>query len=386
MNKPMLFKQRRFLWAALILLASPFSFAHLVETGHGTVNLVDKQAYVLISIPMAAFTDADDNADGLIDGAELKAHQSSLIGQVKQGVRLLADSQSGVWTDMVLTLAPPADRTNASVGQLIAMGAASFGAKPRILTLDYALWPRLKDSSQAANSAASPPAERVTLKVSVTRTQEGEKSAEEIGLLTQQSPQWTFFAPIYHHVLNFALHGFDHIMGGADHLVFLVALLASGIFFRRWVALLTTFTLAHGITFALASFGWVQVSASVVEPAIAISIILVAGLHLLKCQVRLGWELVLVFGLGLVHGLGFASAMQEEGTGQLVALSPFPVWSILGFNLGIEAGQCTVAVLLYLAIGVFRRCFSRQQDVIWQKAAGVIALVMGAFWLVERTF
>jgi hydrogenase/urease accessory protein HupE len=59
--------------------------------------------------------------------------------------------------------------------------------------------------------------------------------------------------------------------------------------------------------------GWVTVPASLVEPAIAASIVVVAALHLLRHQVRLGWELLLVFCLGLVHGLGFASALSEEG-------------------------------------------------------------------------
>lgn len=367
------------------LFFSQFALAHLVETGHGTVNVVGKQTTLVISVPMAALAGADDNGDGLIDGTELRTHQIKLVNQVRQGVQFHNDGQAAQWSEMVLTLPAPAEGIKAPAKQLIAIGAATFEREPRGLTLHYALWTREGVSNPASTNTVPTKAERETLKVSVTRMQDGKKIAEEIGLLSPERPQWVFFAPVPHHVASFAFLGFEHIMGGADHLVFLVALLASGILFRRWVALLTAFTLAHGITFALASFGWVQAPASLVETAIAASIVLIAGLHLLKFRVRLGWELAMVFSLGLIHGLGFASAMQEEGAGQLIAFNPYPVWSILGFNLGIEAGQCLVAILLFGVIALLRRCFSRQQDAIWQQAAGVIAILMGTFWLIERT-
>jgi hypothetical protein len=92
-----------------------------------------------------------------------------------------------------------------------------------------------------------------------------------------------------------------------------------------------------------------------------------------------------VLALGLVHGLGFASAMQEEGGSQLIALSPYPLWSILGFNLGIEAGQGAVALVLGLWVWGVRRILGRSQDVLWQRAAGMGALAIGMYWLMERT-
>jgi hypothetical protein len=88
--------------------------------------------------------------------------------------------------------------------------------------------------------------------------------------------------------------------------------------------------------------------------------------------------------LGLVHGLGFASAMQDEIASQSLLFSPYPIWSILGFNFGIEAGQCVVAALLYIAIKINRRIFTEHNDVMLQKLSGSFALLIGAFWLVER--
>ena len=114
------------------------------------------------------------------------------------------------------------------------------------------------------------------------------------------------------------------------------------------------------------------------------AIVLVSALHLLRRQVLLKWELLLVLVLGLVHGLGFASAMREDGANQLIALSPYPVWSIVGFNLGVEVGQCAVALALYALVLVLRRLFVGQGDAVWQRAAGVLSMAVGAFWLVQR--
>ncbi len=367
------------LWLAPLALS-----AHVVETGHATVSLSGKQVFVAISIPVAALTGADDNADGVLDRAEIWAHQADLITQVQSGVGLEGDGRKAVWSQMVLTPAqsPDSPAAGAAVSappQLLAVGAAAWEAAPAVVTLDYGLWSR---TPLAALGAPGPVVE--TLKVNVSRTQDGKTLAEEVGLLSPHQSHLEFFAPVQRHVANFARHGFDHILGGADHIVFLVALLASGISMRRWAALLTAFTVAHGVTFGLASMGWVSVSAALVEPAIAASIVLVSALHLLRKQVVLKWELLLVFGLGLVHGLGFASAMREEGASQLIALSPYPVWSIVGFNLGIEAGQCAVALALYALVWVLCRLFAGQGDAVWQRAAGVLSLAVGAFWLIER--
>ncbi len=367
-------------WAAPLALS-----AHVVETGHATVSLSGKQAFVAISIPVAALVGADDNADGQLDRAEIQAHQAALMAQVQSAVALDGDGRKALWSQMVLTPTPmpdaPASGTPPApqLPQILVVGAANWESVPAVVTLDYSLWSRVP---LAPLGVSGPVVE--TLKVNVSRTQDGKTLAQEVGLLSPGQSRLEFFAPVHRHVANFVRHGFDHIMGGADHIVFLVALLASGISVRRWAVLLTAFTVAHGVTFGLASLGWVSVSAALVEPAIAASIVLVSALHLLRMQMLLKWELLLVFGLGLVHGLGFASAMREDGSSLSIALSPYPVWSIVGFNLGIEAGQCAVALALYALVQVLRRLFARQADAVWQRFAGAVAMAMGAFWLVER--
>jgi hydrogenase/urease accessory protein HupE len=385
-------------WVQCALCMAPLTLsAHVVETGHATVSLSDKQVFVAISIPVAALTGADDNADGVLDTAEIQAHQSALIAQVQGGIGLAGDGRKAVWSQMLLlpgqapdapsSAAPSASQPSEPPPQpsqqpqrnIVLVGSAAWDFAPEVVTLDYGLWSR---ASPAALGAPQPVVE--TLKVKVSRTQDGKTVAEEVGLLSPQQPQLEFFAPVQRHVANFAWHGFDHILGGPDHIVFLVALLASGIGLRRWAALLTAFTVAHGATFGLASMGWVSVPADVVEPAIAASIVVVAALHLLRMQMGLRWELLLVFGMGLVHGLGFASAMRADAGNPLIATSPYPVWSIVGFNLGVEAGQAAVAFGLYAVVWVLRRLFARQGDAVWQRTAGACAMALGLFWLLER--
>ena len=361
----------RSLWFALqcTLCLLPLGLsAHVVDTGHATVSLSGNQVYMVISIPIAALSGADANNDGVQTPGQTQARQAALIAQVQKGLTLEGDGHQAAWTQVTLA---PESPTHLSV-----VAAAAWDAAPAVVTLDYRLW-RL-------TPLESPGAVAETLKVRLVRVVDGKTQAEEVGLLSPHHPRMEFFAPVHRHVANFAHHGFDHIMGGADHIVFLIALLASGISMGRWAALLTAFTVAHGVTFGLASLGWVNADAAVVEPAIAATIVLVSALHLLRVQVRLRWELLLVFALGLVHGLGFASAMREGGADQLIALSPYPVWSIVGFNLGIEIGQSAVALALYTLVRVLRRIFPGGDDTPWQRAAGLTSFALGMYWLAQR--
>jgi hydrogenase/urease accessory protein HupE len=364
----------------IISMAPSIAFGHLMEVGQGSINFVGEKVFLAMSIPSSAFSSSDDNGDGKLDSTEIKNHQQEIITSLKNSLHLLGDGKIAVWQHMVVSPAPIETKAaGTQPAQLMLVGAADWKVAPKLIEFDYGLW-RSMGSQPPLNLGA--PLE--TIKLRVTRTQDGQTLNEEMGLLSPLQARLEFFAPIQHHVLNFARHGFDHILSGADHIVFLIALLASGIGLRRWAALLTTFTLAHGLTFGLASMGWLSVSAALVEPAIAASIVCIALLHLVRAKISLYFELVLVLCLGLVHGLGFASAMQETGGSQLIAYSPYPLWSILGFNLGVELGQCVVALALGLWVWVFRKFVGRQKDFVWQQASGFGALIVGIYWLVER--
>lgn len=133
----------------------------------------------------------------------------------------------------------------------------------------------------------------------------------------------------------YALLGVEHILGGIDHLLFVVGLLFLVGFKRRLVWTITAFTAAHSLTLASSALGWLTLRSAPVEATIALSIVLVAGeaLHRRSTAAR-RWPAVVAFLFGLVHGLGFAGALQEIGLPEnhlFVAL--------LTFNVGVELGQ-----------------------------------------------
>jgi hydrogenase/urease accessory protein HupE len=133
----------------------------------------------------------------------------------------------------------------------------------------------------------------------------------------------------------YTLLGVEHILGGIDHLLFVISLLFLVGFQRRLVWTITAFTAAHSLTLASSALGWLTLRSAPVEASIALSIVLVAGeaLHRRDTAAR-RWPAVVAFLFGLVHGLGFAGALQEIGLPEnhlLVAL--------LTFNVGVEVGQ-----------------------------------------------
>lgn len=174
--------------------------------------------------------------------------------------------------------------------------------------------------------------------------------------------------------------GFDHILPkGLDHILFVLGLFFLSPALRPLLWQVSAFTLAHTVTLALGALGWVNVPASIVEPLIAASIAYVAIENIFATNLH-RWRPVVVFAFGLLHGLGFASVLQQFGLpqGQLIP-------ALLGFNIGVELGQLTVIALAFLAVGAWFRHKSWYRPGIAIPASAVIACV-GLYWAVERTF
>ena len=172
----------------------------------------------------------------------------------------------------------------------------------------------------------------------------------------------------------FAL-GIEHILTGYDHLLFLLALLIGGGSVWSLVKIVTAFTLAHSVTLAAAALDLVAMPGRLVESAIALSIAYVAAQNiLLPERGSQRWRVALVFGL--VHGFGFSSVLKDLG------LPPDGVaWSLLLFNLGVEAGQAGVVVAaLPLLIGL-RRASWREAGV---RAMSLAVLAVALALFVER--
>lgn len=205
--------------------------------------------------------------------------------------------------------------------------------------------------------------------VGVKRPSPAERAAAQIHDMSTGHEQVTSF---------FAL-GVEHILTGYDHLLFLAALLLICDKFSDAAKVITVFTVAHSVTLALAALDIVRLPGQVVEPLIAASIVYVAFENIFIREQAHRWRRVIVFGFGLIHGLGFASALREVGLGSSGSAVALP---LVKFNLGVEAGQLAVAALLLpLVFYLKRRPVFITRGI--PTASAAIAGV-GAFWLVTR--
>jgi hydrogenase/urease accessory protein HupE len=175
-------------------------------------------------------------------------------------------------------------------------------------------------------------------------------------------------------VLQFVRMGILHIFTGYDHIAFLIGVVLIGGSFKTILKVVTSFTVAHSITLALATFNLISIPSRWVESAIALSIMYIAVENLLFKAFDRRW--VITFFFGLVHGFGFASALQEVHLPQHMLAT-----ALVSFNLGVEAGQlCIVAVLLPGLLYISRLRF---HETIVRGCSAVIFL-LGSFWLWQR--
>lgn len=203
------------------------------------------------------------------------------------------------------------------------------------------------------------------------------------------------FAPVlFAHTINYSLEdapagdvvwfylklGFTHIIpSGPDHILFVIGLclLSTKIKTILWQA--TAFTVAHSITLAMSMKNIFVAPSAVIEPIIALSILFVAVENMLLSELK-PWRIAVVFMFGLIHGMGFASALNEIG----LPAGKFYT-SIIAFNAGVELGQITIITAMFAFIITPLRNKKWYRLRVVYALSTVIALV-AAFWTVERIF
>ena len=173
--------------------------------------------------------------------------------------------------------------------------------------------------------------------------------------------------------------GFTHIVPlGFDHVLFVLGIYLLSSRPRSVLMQVSAFTIAHSITLGLSLYGLVSVPSKVVEPLIAVSIAYVAIENIFLTELK-SWRVALVFGFGLLHGMGFAGALKEVGLPRSEFLT-----ALLTFNLGVEAGQLSVIAAAFLLVVWWHadRVWYRTRIVI--PASAAIAC-MAVYWTVART-
>ena len=219
-----------------------------------------------------------------------------------------------------------------------------------------------------------------------TRTAIFSPDAAEQRFTLERPSRWRQF-------VDYLAHGVEHIWKGYDHILFLISLLLPAVVVRRdqqWLAvdsfraafmdvfkIVTAFTVAHSMTLTLATLGFVTIPSRITESAIAISIVVAALNNLFPVVEGRRWTVA--FSFGLLHGFGFASVLQDLGLPR-DALAV----ALVGFNLGVEAGQLAiVAVFLPLAFWLRATAFYRKAVLL---GGSVVIVVLAALWFVERAF
>ena len=220
----------------LFLTLLPPAQAHLMVAQRGTLNLVGDGAFMVLSLPVSAFTGIDDDNDGVLSAAELRRHGDDIEAQIQHGVQLTDTTGARPLQGLMLQLsAPNHDGTTASA-QIVVLGRFALGAQRTGLRLRMTLFGRGADErSQQLTVSRGSEAQRLVL-----------APGHEAGEVFPSA--WTT-------VVDHAQQGMAHVLAGPDHLLFLLVVLASGWGLRKVLLSLTCFTLGHGVTLAGSALG-----------------------------------------------------------------------------------------------------------------------------------
>lgn len=178
-------------------------------------------------------------------------------------------------------------------------------------------------------------------------------------------------------VKQYLILGFTHILPkGLDHVLFVLGIFLLAVRLKPVLWQVTAFTLAHTITLALTIYGVVSLPANIVEPLIALSIAYVAIENIFTDKLH-AWRPLIVFGFGLLHGMGFAGVLSEIG----LPRSEF-VPALLAFNVGVELGQLAVIFAAFvLTLPLRNKPWYRRRIVI---PASLLIAVIALYWFIER--
>ncbi len=173
--------------------------------------------------------------------------------------------------------------------------------------------------------------------------------------------------------------GFFHILGGMDHVLFVLALMLGFSSISKLIRQVTAFTIGHSMTILLAGTGLLTLSSGFVEPLIAFSIAVVAYLAVFNKSKKSRYleTSIVIFFFGLFHGLGFAGVLEEIGQ---TSLQEFLI-SLVSFNVGIELGQFLILLLIYPIFTLFRKS---RHFLVLQKVLAIVLIGLALIWTAER--
>jgi hydrogenase/urease accessory protein HupE len=312
---------------ALAAWAAPLH-AHLMPAQSGTLNVRDRAVFGALSIPVSTLAGFDDDGNGRLSTLELQRHQEALQQQVSSRLQLRNGRDPGTRDFLQLSVELVENDPASSGGgtHVLVLVKQSFAAVPQALHISTDLF--------GSNGAEQ--------QLAVKATHDG---VAEMAVLRPRHSGHQFFRRPVHVAAQYVALGIEHILTGVDHVLFVLTIVVAAAGWRYWLTVLTSFTIAHSITLTLGMLNVVRIPASIVEPLILASIALMFALNFRHKATTLPTRATIVFACGLLHGLGFASAMADiglHGTNKLISLA--------AFNVGIELGQAAIVATTLLAL------------------------------------
>lgn len=357
------------IWLLGLLALQPAQ-AHLMVAQRGTLNFVGSGGFVVMALPVDAFTGVDDDGDGLMSMAEMRHHSSDIEAQVLRGLQLIGNAGPRPLEGLMLNLSPDDSTPAAPAAHLVVLGRFSLAAADGQTMSASGLRLRLSLFGKTAGAQQQ--------NITVSRGAEKQKM-----VLAPGREERALFPSAWNVVLDNAALGVEHVISGLDHMLFLLVVLATGWGWRQTVLALTCFTAGHAISLAAAASGVVSLPANIVEPAIAATIV---GMALFdrwsnarNRPLAPGWRLALVFGCALIHGLGLGAALNSLGLE-----STHRLLSLVGFNAGIEAAQIGVALVAGVLIVGMRQLRGPAALALTTRVASFSAIAAGSVWFAQR--
>lgn len=349
--------------ATLVALVAPAA-AHPLDIGYLRIDARDATVTVALDIHVNAAARLAGVPAERMDAANLAAHAGAIADATFRAALLETSAGPCTWTTTA---------TATLTGNTASLtGAATCPAAPRRLrwTLPFVADGRISPTFQVLVKAQIAGEAKVAI---------ADKARPELALAAE--------APLG--FAAFVWTGIEHIGAapsewrgpngwklpdGIDHIMFLLALMLAGGSLVRILGIVSGFTLGHSITLALSALHVARPPATIIEPLIALSIVLVAGEALFGKFEGHRWKVAACFGL--IHGFGFATALNqmELPTGDLIQ-------ALFGYNLGVELGQVTIVLALAPLILHLQR--HRRYHPIVRGLAAVICIA-GAYWFFQR--
>jgi HupE / UreJ protein len=343
----------------VLTLAMP-SAAHWADLAVADLQIGQQEVEINWTVPTGLLTQFDDDKNQQLSTNEVTKHQVELQKFLEQRIRLQATGKS-----------PEKFIIKAGNGQDLPSNLNLAPGTHSNLSLQYH-WPQPINDLQMHYELFAP---GITSARCLTQVQHG-KNLHNLVFTPSNQNATLIDAPIGQQITSFIGLGIEHIFTGYDHILFLISLLMLGGTIRSLTKVVTAFSLSHSFTLFLAAFNIISVPSRWVEIAIALSIAYIAAESLWNKQAEAKWPVA--FGFGLIHGLGFSSALQE-----LALPRTNLVTSLASFSLGIELGQISIVLVVYTSLRYLRKL---PWDLTVRRLISIGIITMSLLWFWERAF